>query len=166
MRNYSVFAFLFIQFSLFSGNPGVNQRKIAWEGIRSEQFSEKEKIRFLSFKGATFGSNHIPQYFEHFKLAKGTRELDVKITDAVYAEMSPEESALVNVKENEIKISSGIGYEQKEPYALIRFVPVRKNVFSGKLEKLLSFNLVITPGPGMSTAKLVYPKSSSYTGSS
>src|ERR1035438_5240864 len=99
LRIFPLFALLISQSGLFAENPIHYHRKITWEGIRSEQFSENEKIRFLSFKGANFGTNHLPLYFERIKLAKGTGELNVEITDAVFTELTPEEAALISLKD-------------------------------------------------------------------
>ncbi len=177
MRFYFVLAFIFTQLTLFPGNPTSHKqktdkgphRKLVWEGIKTEQFTEQERMRFLSFTGASFGSDHLPAYYECIKLAKGVSRINAVISDPVYADLTPEESALAtikDIKQTELIMKNGIGYQQKEPYLLVRFIPIRKNALSGRLEKLVSFNLILKPDDEQGIAVLPQAKVRSFAGNS
>jgi hypothetical protein len=170
MKFLLVFFLFLCQLRLYPGNEGVPNgtvRKIVWEGIKVDQFSEHESTRFLLFTGASFNADHLPVYFERIKLAKGTTKVSTEISNAVYADLTTEESGLVKIKDQEIKINTGIGYDRKEPYALIRFVPIRQNASTGKYERLVSFNLKINASSsGSGTPKTLSSKIDTYARSS
>ncbi|MCC6691080.1 MAG: type IX secretion system sortase PorU, partial [Bacteroidia bacterium] len=144
MRFLHILTFLLCFSFLYAGNEPVNQRQLEWGAIQVNKFSENEINRFLYFKGATYNANHLPEYYERIKLPSSINSASATITNAVYAELNPEEAALVKISATEIKVNTTIGYERKEPCAIIQFIPIRKNESSGKYEKLLSFNLVLT----------------------
>ncbi|MBI2269426.1 MAG: type IX secretion system sortase PorU [Bacteroidetes bacterium] len=152
MRLLFVFI-LFLSYSIaFSGSTSPQDRKIAWEAIQVNKFSENESNRFLSFKGAVYNSNHLPEYFERIKLPDGTAHVGAELSNAVYEELSSEEIELVSISNNEIKPNVAIAYDRKVPYALIRFIPIRKNPSSGKYEKLVSFKLQLSTSSNNTTA--------------
>ncbi len=143
MKFSFIFLLFLVHFHLYSANAGGPERKILWEGIKVDQFSEHESAHFLSFKGASYNSSHLPEYFERMKLAAGTKQVSAEISNAVFTELTAQEAQLVKIKDKDIQITSGIGYDRKVPYALIRFVPIRQNATTGKYERLVSFNLTI-----------------------
>lgn len=154
MRLSFVFVFFLSYATAFSGNTASDERKIVWEPIQVNKFSENESKRFLSFRGAAYNSNRLPEYFERIKLPAGTTDVKADLSNTVYVELSSEEVELVSISNNEIKPNAAIAYDRKEPYALIRFIPIRKNQSTGKYEKLVSFNLQLSTGSNNSTAKL------------
>jgi hypothetical protein len=45
---------------------------------------------------------------------------------------------------NEIEVEASLAYEMKNPYAVVSFIPVRKNELTGLYEKLISFEVELT----------------------
>lgn len=141
MRLLSIFLLFSSFLAAFSENTPSSERKIVWESIQANKFSDTEINRFLSFQGAVYNSNRLPEYFERIKIPVGTAAINAEITNTIFVELTNEETALVSVNETEIKLNTSIAYDRKEPYALIQFIPIRKNAITGKYEKLISFNL-------------------------
>jgi hypothetical protein len=141
MKFLSVFLLFLCFLPCFSANTPNPERKIVWEAIQVNKFSENETNRFLSFKGAAYNSDRLPEYYERIKLPASTSTVNAELTNTVYIELTVEEAALVTINNSEIKPNTVIAYDRKEPYALIRFVPIRKNALTGRYEKLISFNL-------------------------
>jgi len=150
LNHFMRFFLIITCFSLFSpafsGNIPDNGRKLTWEGIKTEKFSDNERYSFISFKGAIYDKSRLPQYFERIRLNPGSVVTSVELTNPVFIEVSNQESALINVTNNDILVNAKTGYERKDPYAIITFTPIRKNQFTGKYEKLVSFGLKLNTG--------------------
>ena len=61
-----------------------SERKLVWLGVQTNQFSEKEKDRFLAFKGANFNaSKHLPEYYECIPIAPSMNKAVATLSNVV-----------------------------------------------------------------------------------
>ncbi len=130
-------------------------KKLKWEATRTTDVPGKGSITFLSFSGAIYdvSKHNFPLYFEALKLSGPAASVIAQIKDASFEPLSDAEQAIVNAYDSRqknliganIAVSAGVAYERKVPYALIRFIPIRKNTSTGKYERLVSFRIETEP---------------------
>ena len=122
---------------------------------QSEVLGSNGKVDYLWFQGATvdFAGDQLPYYNETRRLPLGTTDAQVAIKSASYETASRTEAALVpessakSIK-SAIQIEKTVSYSRGVPYLILRFVPLRNNPSSGQMEKLVSFDLEVTPIKG------------------
>ena len=123
-------------------------RSIEWMPARAVTDAAGQTNTFLVFKGAQYDPalNGLPVYFERVKLPAGTNAANISVADAVYQPVPEPEAALLPADmATDIALEVKTGYEQRQPYSLISFVPLRRNTQTGKPERLISFRLVVEP---------------------
>ncbi|MBK5286051.1 MAG: type IX secretion system sortase PorU, partial [Bacteroidia bacterium] len=146
----------------FFGTPVKSQaqkenalKKIIWQQPGKEYYSENSSVPFLRFEGAVYGEKYMPLFSEKIKINSSTNSVSAELTDAHFLPL--EETSLIEEFKN--KISSGIevsvriSYERKVPYAVIAFLPLRKNPSTGAYEKLVSFNISLSERNDVRQAK-------------
>ena len=104
---------------------------------------QKEVLTFKNAAHITF-TNYLPQYSVE---VKDKNLEDVEILEGNWVSLNEEEiNFLLNDAFifNECKISISNSIEKKRPVSSISFVPIRRNISSGKIEKLLNFKLKYT----------------------
>jgi len=124
----------------------IDKQTIKWTGVKKIKVNETDSSSFVSFAGAVYSKN-LPYFYEK-KAVTGDYNYSVILHDQVFVECSAEEAKLIPLKEigNNIVVSSPVAKEKRVPYACISFLPIRKNSVTGKLEKLVSFNIEIVQG--------------------
>ncbi len=144
------------QFSVVysSSAQEIYKRVIKWESVRSIPQSEEKSLHYLYFMNAVYyeDKNLLPVYYEQFKLSSENVNLDVSLTNTVFEELNNEKNILIENLEDiksEIEVKSEISIARKIPYASVFFVPLRKNNSTGKIEKLISFDIVIRLSPSL-----------------
>ncbi len=125
---------------------GPFSRKIVWTPISKLKISDYRSVTELSFTGARYDleTASLPVYKEKFRISVAQAEVEAIITDQVWENMSSESMKSLNgvdlIKEN-IEVRTGIAVERKQPYAILAFVPLRRDPVSGRYQKLVSFTL-------------------------
>ena len=136
-----------------ANRPASLGQVISWDGVRTEKVSDTETLQYLYFKGASFigGQNLIPLYTLNIKLASGVTSASFDFTNTRYEKVTDEEMKQIRrIKDfpEDIKPEVKIAYAKKAPYALVSFVPLRKNKTTGTWEKLTEFDFRLTPTQG------------------
>ncbi len=126
--------------------PSQSEYKIHWNTPGKLYISELTKKEFLRFDGAVYSdSTDIPYFFKILDVIRSSSVPEVAINDAVYEELPAADLQLVSVDKaiigEHIDIISRVSYQNKKPFLLISFIPLRKNSFTGKTERLVSFSL-------------------------
>lgn len=106
---------------------------------------EGETIQTVSFRGASWDNALQLPYYTKRLLLPVSGNLVVKLEDAVFA---PLDKPLPNNDKIPAYIAptAKIGYEQKQPFALVSFMPIVKNT-TGQVEKLISAKIHISIQP-------------------
>ncbi len=144
----SLFALCFCKVLPASQTINVN-RQICWKGVEKNIVSDNEYVNFLYFDGAVYDgqkNGFLPLYMERFNLTSDNVKIEARLKNEIFKPLDDNEILLANSLElvqEGITITSSISHEKGQPYANIRFVPVRKNSLDGKPEKLISFELEI-----------------------
>ncbi|MCD4747594.1 MAG: type IX secretion system sortase PorU [Bacteroidales bacterium] len=130
---------------IYSGN-NIYKRDIKWKGVQTVRISENNNVDFLYFDGAytDVNSGSLPVYTERFKLNSSNVVINVLLKNEIFEEFSEKEINILKDLDcinTNIKITHSLAIERKVPYALITFIPIRKNPENGKFEKLVSFEL-------------------------
>ena len=137
-------------------NSGSN--KIIWQAPATIKFSDTETHRFLSFTGAqnAYEDDFLPRYSKKIVLNNNEQNFSAVIVNPLYESLSDAEAALIKSQSHkknigtlitsQILIRNSIYIAKKKPYGVVSFIPIRTNPVTGKFEKLVSFDLSITPG--------------------
>ena len=135
-------------------DPDVIHRQIKWQSPIDIEVNNQQKIKALSFESAAVREDLTPYFSENIELSGNVNSVRVEIVNAVYEPLV--ELNLLSNKNSlltEITVTSGVSYRKKKPYAFVSFIPFRKNPVTGIAERLLSFDLKITP-TGYSSSRI------------
>ncbi|MFH1004592.1 MAG: type IX secretion system sortase PorU [Bacteroidota bacterium] len=162
MKKYIVYLFVCLEYLSFAQverkyipSSSNNEKTIQWQ-VPQKMFVEGiGTLDFIFFDKANFDivNHYLPIYFETIKLPLSASSAEIKIINPVFESLSENEITILNsyssdnliyIKEN-IFPEVSISYFKKNPYVNVQFIPIRKNNVTGKLEKLISFNLQTEP---------------------
>ncbi len=133
---------------LYKQNP--SQYSISWLEPGSIKPSDKETQKFLNFTGARFEfeDDFLPRYFQKIALKNNDISFETSIINAVFEPLSAIEIAIIknpSLISSEITVKSGVSTVKKQKSGIVSFIPIRKNSSTGKYEKLVAFDLSVTP---------------------
>lgn len=141
MKHYIFLILTIYSFSVNSQN--IFNKKIIWKNTISEKSGSEIKY-FLNFEGASYNEDFLPIYTERLKLNGSNNFAEATIVNPAFETLPDDEAKKIrniDLIKNDVKAEVIIQYERKQKYCLISFVPIRKNSLTGKIEKLISFNL-------------------------
>ena len=119
-------------------------RVIKWDNAEKIYLNKKGgKVPMITFAGASAEEKdgYLPHYGENIRLSEyGT--ITATLSNEIY-----EPVTYTDVKSDKldgtIKINATVGMLRKMPYAMVTFVPLRKNPMTGQIEKLVRYTLKI-----------------------
>src|SRR3954470_9945409 len=128
----------------------TNQYKINWHAPISSTFSENEVANLLNFSTAhySFADGFLPRHYQKIDITGNEIGISVKLLNPVYENLSEAEVALIKSPDQlpaEIKLDASLYMAKQQKKGVVSFIPIRKNNTTGKLEKLLSFDLQVVP---------------------
>ena len=134
---------------------------ISWQQPGSVRPSENETQRFLSFSGAQyqFEDAFLPRYFEKIPLTNNDLSFETTIINPLFEALSDVETAIIKdpaLISTEIVVKSVVSIAKKQKYGTVSFIPIRKNRSTGKLEKLVAFDLSVVPNSSRVPARAVH----------
>jgi hypothetical protein len=122
--------------------------KILWTAPSTNN-SEGISQSFLNFDGVSLsGTEGMPYYSAKAKLPSGYKNGKVSLINLAFEELSASELAIAskyNKIANVIEVNTSLVYTKKIPSLAYDFIPLRKNPSSGKIEKLVAFDINISP---------------------
>lgn len=149
--------------SILSGhsqNGKQFSRNIEWHSNADIKASSSQPVK-ISFKKASFRASEVPHYVEDIPLNEQNFSYLVSLANEVF---SPVENAgnLANSDEitESINVRSTVSVDRKKQSLFIDFIPLRKNVLTGKIEKLISFSIVISKNGMLPQSNRVYAPNS------
>lgn len=135
--------------------PKINQPtertyQISWNNPVSSTISENEVIKLINFSSAhySFADGFLPRHYQNVEISGNENAIDVKLVNPLYQPLSDAEIALIKSPlqiGSEIKLDANVYVEQKQRKGVVSFVPIRKNAQTGKFEKLISYDLAVSP---------------------
>jgi hypothetical protein len=117
---------------------------LSWKEKLELSVTETEKVQSLYFDGAAYNDKHLPIFYESVPLDGNPQSFTAAIENAVFEPLKETTLIDASVVKAEPVVTSETGYSKKRPIARITIFPFRKNV-AGVIEKLVSFDLKITP---------------------
>lgn len=138
---------LYLLMPLLSFGDGQPQlRKLDWSPVSTVRITDTRIVYELSFSGATYRSEtaDLPVYAERFPATSSNAEVVAVVTDRVWEDIIEADIKKIRGHElisSDLQISSAIAIERKQPFAVVTFVPLRRNPASGAYQKLVSFRI-------------------------
>ena len=118
---------------------------IEWMGVSSASISGESKVVFVTFENAIqdFSISNIPRFEVKTQVNGNPNDVDARLAGGKYQEVTQEELNVLNEAEllEAIEPRVSLVYQKKKTYAICSFIPLRKNSVTGKIEKLVAFNL-------------------------
>ncbi|MFP4470890.1 MAG: type IX secretion system sortase PorU [Bacteroidales bacterium] len=120
---------------------------LRWTSPQEIVQPDSSVIRLLHFENAVYHEDYLP-YFEHkIRIDQFALKMDATLANPRYVALTNSELLIMNnlpeighqVKP-EVKVSRARG----QSYAIVRLLPFRLNMETGKYEKLISFELTLT----------------------
>ena len=117
------------------------KREIIWEDIKAIPLTEEKQLHYLYFRDAIIhdNDNYLPEFYEQFRIASENMKVHASLRNMVFEELINDKNIPIEDIDNveqEIIIKTNIAVARKVPFACISFVPLRKNLSTGKIEKL------------------------------
>ena len=140
---------------------GASQEyQIDWKGGRTEVLTEELSLSYLYFEGATFRleESFLPRFYLNKTLPAGTVNAQVRLINQQYEALDPAEQKWIRAQDLP-KITSSpdflskVTFQRKAPILYVDLLPLRKNPSTGQLEKLVAFDLEITPEQGLASRR-------------
>lgn len=153
MQKPALLIIFFLLYSELVFSQIVLKRTINWKAPKEiilpyEQNELPEKRVILHFENATYQSTDspVPVFFELIRVDSDYQNFRVSLSNELYADLLPEELAALGnwfIPENEIILETKLFFQRKVPYINFQLIPIRKNPFTNKSEKLVSFEINI-----------------------
>lgn len=152
----------FLVFSLFFVQGQEHSLRIEWN---MQVNFEGSNLYMESFKEAVYQKENgvLPTYSIWLAL-QGT-DATVSFRNLVFEELQNSNISKVGIKEN-VEFTYSLGTQKKEASLLVSCIPLRINPFTGKIEKLISFDVQVNPSyqASFKTQKAYKPNSSLASG--
>jgi hypothetical protein len=179
MRFYIFTALFFIcllhsaaQSSSVSGTSPINNKynsaphQIHWKEPIEILLPDDRKERVLNFTSAQYITRDqlLPRYYQDVQLDNLDGEPQFFLVNTVYEPLSENELPLLrSVKlSTEVEIENLVHKVKKQKRGGISFIPLRKNPTTGKVEKLMRYELNVSSHPNKQTSDLYFlPKKNS-----
>lgn len=142
-----IFVFLFyLNNDVFSQT--INKKiTFNWNTETIYKDSINKGIKILSFENVILDNtaNFLPGFITNFDLPY-TCEFQVEIKNKKFVTVKENFKNIENINNRELNIKTTINYKNKIPFAVVSFIPLRKNPVSREIEKLISCDIEIVIG--------------------
>jgi len=146
-RSISIILLIILVFNTPIGFSQENQFRVSiqWDNIRKVEVIPGSPRYQLYFDGATYDRQFrgVPVYSGKFELPSGSQSGELLLVNTIFEDLDDEAGNIDGIEligEN-ISITTQPSYDQKKPYLVYQFIPIRKNPASGSYQKLISFEL-------------------------
>jgi hypothetical protein len=149
------FTFFLVLFSIMAtAGELVQHYDLRWQTIHEQPTPEAPVVSRLFFEGADYGVQYanLPVFSIKVPLENSATAVEAKLLNPQYLHLTPEELMLVDnliMITPSIKIESYIAGARGVSVAAVQLLPFRLNMLSGKYEKLVAFDLELTPVEGL-----------------
>lgn len=149
------FTILLVFFSIVASADALVQHfQLQWQTIHEQPTPEAVEVSRLFFKGADYGSQYenLPLFSIKMPLENAATSVETKLLNPQYLPLTPEELMLVDnliMITPAIEIESYIAGARGVSVAVVHLLPFRLNMLTGKYEKLVAFDLELTPVEGL-----------------
>ena len=143
---------IILAFRGFSGNIS-SRETLEWTPLKEAGTYEKTPEKYFYFTGAQMDAEngYLPEFTKRFPLGISQQVTSVRLIDPVYETVeipSSTEILGIDLIGSDITIEKTHSFERKKKYGRVTFVPLRRNQYTGQLERLVSFELSIETETG------------------
>ncbi len=128
-------------------NPIAAEFILKWDGFTDTKLADESQITFLKLEGASSDPERafLPVWFA-LKPLNGINEVNAKIINPVFTDLE-DQSKLNGIEflNNDIQFEYGLAVDKKKGNLAMRILPLRINASNGRIQKLVSFDIEITP---------------------
>lgn len=122
-------------------------RQVKWKepAVKSLEKITNEKV--LSFEGAFYLHNDMPQYIERFPIASASAHATAAISNLQFEPLK--DAALIkdaNAINKDIVLKTEVVFEKKKAFLQVSFIPIKKN--GSSFERLVSFDIAVNSQGG------------------
>ena len=152
MKKVLILTILFFTFFSTFAQKQVFKRKINWHKTKtiSYYFDITQKgidtRSYFSFDNSNYMENEqIPYYFELIPVK--SKYTTVSVKNILYSELTNEEAKIIQDKSkitSELIVRQNIQKSRNNLFLEFNLFPLRKNPMSGKIEKIISFDILFT----------------------
>ena len=149
--------FFFMSF-IAAANPDDSRKVLNWQPIQKFRITDEQVIYQLYFDGAiyTARSPGIPLYSERFPIRITNAKISAQLINKQFEEINdPNLTKIAGLSfiKDRIMVDASVVFERKVPFAVVSFIPIRKNPSTGKYEKLVSFEIKMEVNEDLSARK-------------
>ncbi|MCK5839959.1 MAG: hypothetical protein KAG99_08920, partial [Bacteroidales bacterium] len=138
----------------FLGNGQVVSKQVIlnWHSVQTTQLTENESVNYFYFKNAVYNTSefgYLPLYFNRVELNNNFNAVDVHLSNRIWETIDNSDADIITDSQlipEEVITSASISIERKHPFAHIYVLPIRRNIQTGQLERLISFEISLTFG--------------------
>jgi hypothetical protein len=146
--------FLVVLSVIASAGELVQHYQLSWQTIHEQATPEAPITSRLFFKNAEYGNQYanLPVFSINMPIENSAKAIEVKIVNAQYQALTSDELMLVDnfmLIAPAIEPQSYIAGSRGVSVAVVQLLPFRLNILSGKYEKLVAFDLQLTPLEGL-----------------
>jgi len=146
--------FLVLVSAVASAGELVQHYQLQWHTIHQQATPEAPVVSRLFFTGADYGSQsaNLPLFSIAMPLENAATSVEAKLLNAEYLPLTSDELMLIDnllMITPAIEPQSHIAGARGVSVAMVHLLPFRLNMLSGKYEKLVSFDLELTPKEGL-----------------
>ncbi len=129
--------------------PVLTHHQLVWDNLQEHQSPEQAPMR-LHFEGANYenGNGNDPWFRKIIPINSDASAVEAVLLNPVYQTLTNQELLyLDNIAaiSPAIKITSAVSQGRNKSYAIVSFLPLRLNMSTGKYEKLVAFDLELSP---------------------
>ncbi|MBP6402553.1 MAG: type IX secretion system sortase PorU [Bacteroidia bacterium] len=140
---------IFIPFLAKTADPVSTpdeRKKIEWLPVLETSNPDESPVRTLRFQGGSYNEDFLPEYVQTVKLNSNSSSIQATLS-SVETDILRESNLILHPEKigTEFKIETSVVYRKKVPFASVRILPIRKNKNGPGYERLLSFQLDVTP---------------------
>lgn len=147
--------------------PG-NHYKIEWGDPVSIKISDSQEIPVLYFSTAQYAQDDgfLPRHYQDVDLDRNAGNVHISLINTYYEPLPAADAAILQsaALPAEINVRQLIHEVKKQMQGGISFIPLRKNAFTGEVERLVSFDIQLsaaTFNQAESSATNFFPKTKS-----
>ncbi|MEE4255511.1 MAG: type IX secretion system sortase PorU [Bacteroidales bacterium] len=125
-------------------DSGPQKRTLQWNPVQKIRISDTRTVSEFYFDGATYNREtaDLPVYSERFAVGDPNIRVEAVFTEEVWENINESSIRQISGFEkiaSDLEVKTFVAKERKRPYAVISFIPLRRNAATGTYQRLVSF---------------------------
>jgi hypothetical protein len=121
-------------------------RKLVWNQPVEASLPGIRSIQVMHFDGAGYDTDNNPVFEERIPLSGRPLGVTAQLLQPVFEELTnPELLRTKGTVSTSPEVTASVAFRKKQAFAAVRIFPFRRNPATGRLERLISFRLLLVP---------------------